>query len=118
MKSNGFSVIGLILATALIGTIIFVVLEQCQSTISHAREVLMKAELRNLQVTIQAYNLRYGVFPPDIRCLSMKALNSEAISSVDEENYPIDPFGKRYIYDPVNGKVYDCHLVKGAQRGD
>jgi hypothetical protein len=94
----------------MIGVIIFVVLDQCQSTISHARKVLMKAELRNLQAASRAYNLHYGVFPPDIRYIGMKVPNSGIISLVDKENYPIDPFGKRYIYDPANGKVYSQEM--------
>ena len=66
---NGLSAIGIVFCVAIIGIVIFVVLGRYHSAIIQAKETLMKAELRNLNVGIQVYHMKLGCFPPDIRYL-------------------------------------------------
>ncbi|MDP8217334.1 MAG: type II secretion system protein GspG [Candidatus Theseobacter exili] len=109
---NGLSAIGIVFCVAIIGVVIFVVLGRCRSVIFRAKETLMKAELRNLNAGIQLYSIKYGSFPPDIRYLLNRKDFLELKCEVDKENYPLDPFGKRYIYDPGNGKIHSNTKLK------
>jgi type II secretory pathway pseudopilin PulG len=105
MKSSGFSIPGLIASAGIIGLIVLAVLGYSEMTISRAREVLTEGQMRNLRVSVQVYKLLNGVFPQDLRCLETETLSPGILANVDEDNYPVDPFGKRYIYDPASGEI-------------
>ena len=112
---NGLSAIGIVFCVAIIGVVIFVVLGRCRSVVLRAKETVMKAELRNLNAGIQLYSIKHGSFPPDIRYLLNRKDVKDSLEvqyKMDKDNYPLDPFGKRYIYYPENGKVHSNTKLK------
>ena len=82
----------------------------------------MKAELQNIRTAVNGYRAQHGNRRPE----SLQVLTTEKyivqkderdpqakplerhyleVYAVDEEGYPVDPFGNRYRYDPKTGDV-------------
>ena len=82
----------------------------------------MKAELRSIRTAVNAYRAQHGNRRPEsLRVLSTEKYiirkaektpeagpaggNYLRVSALDDEGYPVDPFGNRYRYDPKTGDV-------------
>ncbi len=88
-----------------------------------AREVTLDAQLRTLRMSLDFYKLLRGVYPDNLKTLvnaSYKITASEDIFfgkeflstvGIGREGCPVDPFGKRFQYDPEKG------LIKSAEKG-
>ena len=102
--------------------IIIVVLSYYLRFVTQTREVAMKAELRSIRTAVNAYRAEHGnQSPENLRVLSAEKYiiqqdentpqagpagrNYLTVSALDEEGYPVDPFGNRYRYDPKTGDV-------------
>ena len=83
-----------------------------------AREVALQISLGNIRKAVQVYVLTQQRIPADIRDLLRERFvfpikegtvftdQYLKTSALDEEGYPIDPFGNRYGYEPSPGRVY------------
>ena len=103
---DGLSTVGLIFCVLIIAVVIFVVSGRYRTAILRAKETVMKAELRNLDVNIQLYSIKYGSFPPDIRYLLGRKDFLQLEYTLDKDGYPLDPFGNRYQYEPKTGRAW------------
>ncbi|MEO5657264.1 MAG: type II secretion system protein GspG [Nitrospiria bacterium] len=86
-------------------------------TIREGREAALQTGLANMRTAIQLYSLKEGRQPEDLKILLTKGYlvptkeGSIFIQrylegqSLDTEGYPIDPFGHRFEYDRLQGKV-------------
>ncbi len=88
-----------------------------EPTIRAGREAALQTGLANMRTAIQLYWLREGRPPEDLKVLMTRGylvpteqgtifipryLEGQAL---DSEGYPIDPFGHRFEYDRLRGKV-------------
>lgn len=118
-----------LLVCALVGILISVSFYYYQRVVLEAKRVAMKSELQTIRTAINAYRALNRNRNPE----SLKALLTERyivpkdkqepmeqkylkqarlferhyldVYTLDQEGYPIDPFGKRYRYDPKTGDV-------------
>lgn len=83
--------------------------------VDEARSVALENELTNLKNSLQLYMIMEGRYPEDLRELNKKrnVLGHSALygkkylelQAQDKEDYPIDPYGHRFIYDSKSGRV-------------
>ena len=80
-----------------------------------AREVALQNQLTNLKHSLELYMIVEGHYPEDLRALNERCRLSieDSIYSrkyleyiaTDKEGYPVDPFGRRFIYDSKTGRI-------------
>ncbi|MBI4209815.1 MAG: type II secretion system protein GspG [Deltaproteobacteria bacterium] len=78
-----------------------------------ADEQALIAQLQAIRGSIHLYVALSGAFPPDLQALTTQKYTVGRRSSlyltgveVDGGNYPLDPFGHRFQYDPTAGRVW------------
>ncbi|MFC1508154.1 type II secretion system protein GspG [Candidatus Omnitrophota bacterium] len=80
-----------------------------------ARKVTLENQLTNLKYSLELYKILEEAYPEDIRELNKKSISIKEDSLYgrkyldshlqDKEGYPVDPYGRRFIYDNDTGKV-------------
>ena len=80
-----------------------------------ARKAALRNQLTNLRYSIELYKALEGSYPGDLRILGRGYIRLKdsrlygrkylELQPQDKEGYPIDPYGKRFIYDSGSGKV-------------
>ena len=115
---QGLGIIDTLIVVVLISVFMGVLIPKYQRMAQEAREVAMQISIGNIRKAIQVYVLTKQKIPADIRDLIREQyvvpMNKGTIftdqylktATLDEAGYPIDPFGNRYGYNPVNGLVY------------
>jgi len=83
--------------------------------LKEAREVALENQLTNLKHSLELYMIVEGHYPEDLRALDKRCKLSieDSIYSrkylehiaTDEEGYPVDSFGRRFIYDNKTGRI-------------
>lgn len=83
-----------------------------------ARESALHMTLANVRTAVTLYRAREGRFPSDVRELLDKGYVVDGPQGPlyvgmylthqqrDGEGFPLDPFGHRFGYDPVKGRVW------------
>lgn len=78
-----------------------------------ADEQALIAQLQAIRGSVSLYVALNGAFPPDLQALTTQKYTIGRRSSlyltgveVDDPNYPLDPFGHRFQYDPATGRVW------------
>jgi len=107
----------LVLGAILVG-MIYVAVLYYGKVAEQAKRKVLESDMRNLRLGISLYLYMNGKTPEDIRDLEKKEcieytaggelIKREYVKLVtkDEENYPLDPFGNRYHYDPKTGMIH------------
>ncbi len=95
---KGLTALEIILVTAIIGLLVFFILGYYRPTIKRAREVLLKAELRSIEAAVNLYQVKYSRFPSSL-------VNLEYLE-LEKKGNLLDPFGRRYCYNPSTGRVW------------
>jgi type II secretory pathway pseudopilin PulG len=122
VKKNVLLVFESLIYMALILTVIFVMMFYYYSVCDTAKKQVLKAEINNLQTALQVYKFRNETYPDTLKELvkgNSKNAKNHWISNkkyfvyiqIDNEGYPIDPYGKRFIYDKDTGTVKSCISV-------
>jgi len=80
-----------------------------------AKDVALENQLTNLKYSLELYMMLEGRYPEDLRELNKRcaALKDSSLYErsyleyqlQDEEGYPIDPYGRRFIYNSKTGRV-------------
>lgn len=84
-------------------------------TLREARSVAIENQLTNLKYSLELYRILEGGYPEDLRELNKKYIELSEDSLYgrkyleaqlqDETDYPVDPYGRRFIYDIKTGEV-------------
>jgi len=103
---------------AIMVVLIYVAVLYYRKVDDKARMMVLESDMRNLRLGITLYLYKNGTVPEDIRDLEKKdvieytaggeLIKQEYVKLVtkDEENYPLDPFGNRYCYNPKTGMIH------------
>ena len=115
---QGLGIIDTLIVLVLISVFIGVLMPRYERTAREAQEVALQISLGNIRKAVQVYVLTQKRIPAGLRDLMKEKyilstregtiFTTEYLRAVsmDEDGYPIDPFGNRYGYDPSNGRVY------------
>lgn len=116
-NEKGLGIIETIIVCLLVAILFGVLIPKYQRMARDAREVALRMGLTNIRTAIQLYTLLNTRPPEDLKELLGKRyliptkdgtiFNDQYLKTLalDNEGYPIDPFGNRYIYDPKDGRV-------------
>lgn len=119
---KGFTIIDSLITLCVIGILIGVVLPKYQQLAREAQKTALQAELANIRTSISLFKLLNRRNPEGLKELIEKKVmlpvrmgNSYTGSvfkekyllpnAMDREGNIIDPFGNRFLYDPVRGEV-------------
>lgn len=116
-NEKGLGIIETIIVCSLIAIFFVVLIPRYERTARDAREAALRMGLANIRSSIQLYTLMNNKTPADLKELLGKRYlipTKEGTiftdqylraSALDNEGYPIDPFGNRYSYEPKYGKI-------------
>lgn len=117
-NQNGLGIIDTIVVCMIISAFIVVVIPYYKKMALEAQSSALRAELGNIRMSLELYKILTNQYPEDLRILLKKRymfpvkdntfFEREYLEStaLDEEGYPLDPFGNRFRYDPKAGKVF------------
>ncbi len=117
MRNNiGRGLIELIFSITIIFILYAVFARHWIVNLEEARKVTMKNELTNLRYSLQLYRMFEGRYPEDLRQLntsrvsiikedSLYGRRYLELQSQDEQGYPVDPYGRRFIYNNKLGTI-------------
>ncbi len=76
-------------------------------------EQSLMAQLQSIRTSIHLYAVLNKTFPPNLQTLITQKYTIGSRTSlyltgveVDDQNYPMDPLGHRFEYDPTTGRVW------------
>jgi type II secretory pathway pseudopilin PulG len=117
MRRSGVTIIELIVSCVIIFTLIGAGAAYFTKTLKTVREVTLRNQLSDIRLSLRLYHLFNNRYPDDIRRLlaekidmmpySGAALKKKYVESVgtDNEGFPQDPFGNRFLYRADLGEV-------------
>ncbi|HET8760378.1 MAG TPA: hypothetical protein VFN94_04880 [Nitrospiria bacterium] len=97
--------------------LVLVVMAYFDRLTREARETALRMGLGNIRMGVRLYHALNERYPHDIRELfatgyllpagkdSVFVARYLEDQTLDHDGYPVDPFGHRYRYDPVGGRV-------------
>ncbi|MHB8232367.1 MAG: hypothetical protein ACYDDB_05660 [bacterium] len=71
--------------------------------IKYAKTSAYKEDIQKINIALIVYRIKYGKFPNNLLILAKKGLIKNI--KADKEGYPLNPFGKRFIYERKEGRV-------------
>lgn len=116
-EQAGFTVFDTLLVCILIAGLMAVWMAYYGQMIRQAKETALQTDLSSIRLSIQLYRLLNGRYPGDLKELLTRRFlmptkegtifNDQYLraQALDHRGYPVDPFGERYRYDPVLGRV-------------
>lgn len=117
LDEKGLGIIDTIVVCLLVAIMFVVLIPRYQRMAKDARETALRMGLTNMRSSIQLYVLLNNKPPEDLKDLLGKRyliptkegtiFNDQYLKALalDNEGYPIDPFGNRYSYEPKEGRV-------------
>jgi type II secretory pathway pseudopilin PulG len=116
-KENGLTVFDTLLVCILIAGMIAGFMSYYGRMIQEARETALRTGLANIRLSIQLYRVLNGRYPVHLKELLSKRFLMPTkegtifgdhylrAHALDQNGYPIDPFGQRYHYNASLGRV-------------
>lgn len=116
-NEKGMSVLDTLMACILVGLLAGIVISYSQNLTQEAREAALKEELGTIRKAVTLYHALNGRYPDDLGNLiegqyvipmrDDTFFKGDYLSTqaVDSEGNLLDPFGRRYRYDPRGGTV-------------
>ena len=110
MKESGFTIVELLVVTAIIAMIASVAFVQMAGYRARARDAEREREIGELQKALALYATNNRVFPiasgaiAGSDALSLALLNADALPAIPED--PLRMGNYRYAYDSPDGKSY------------
>ena len=113
---KGRGLLELIFVVLIVGIIAGVFAVSLARNLDEARTCAMGNQLTNLRKSLELYMMLEGRYPEDFKGLNkrQKVLLGEdslygrrylEFQIQDEEGYPVDPYGRRFIYNNKTGKI-------------
>lgn len=117
MKKRGLTLVEIILTFVIVSSLIGIGSLYFKSVLRAFREVALKNQLVDIRLSLKLYQLLHDKNPQDLRTLLTEEVNFmpysgglfkkrylESVRS-DKDNFPLDPFGNRFVYRPYIGEV-------------
>lgn len=119
-KKNSETSFENIIVLILVLVLVVISIHQYLKITKYAKMAAYKEDVQKLNVALILYRLKYGRFPENLSILAnSKYLKKEIVNGelkyvknkfiknikVDNEGYPLSPFGKRFIYNKKEGRV-------------
>ena len=114
-NDKGRSLIEVILSIAIIFILYGLFARHWIINLKEAREVALENALTNLKYSLELYSITEGRYPKDLKELNKRVIRVKKdslygrryleLQSQDEEGYPVDSYGRRFIYDSETGKI-------------
>ncbi len=128
-SQRGLGAIDTLVVCTIVGLLIVVFFSYEERLVQEAKEVALRSGLQNIRTSINLYRAYHGNSNPEslkilveAKVLAPNRAGEQSAApyliqtsllekvyldayAVDEEGYPIDPFGNRYNYDPKSGDV-------------
>ncbi len=112
---DGRSLLELIFVILIVGIVAGIFSMFLIMNLKEARGVALENQLTNLKYSLELYVILEGQYPKDLRelntrCTVVKDDNLYGrryleLQAQDKEGYPVDPYGRRFIYDTSTGKI-------------
>ena len=124
-KNKGLTLVELVIALTTIGLFMGVMMLFIYKTTIIGKETALRIELKNLRLTLDLHKIIRGSYPEDLRGLLQARYKPQGSKEVffsekfldtvgrDAGGYPVDPFGKRFYYNPQGGVV--ASVAKGYE---
>lgn len=115
-NQKGFTVLETLFVCIIVGGLVGIAIPYYQALALEAKEVTLRAGLVNIRGGVGLYHALQKHYPADLKTLIHRKyilpVENEVISSeylmaqtVDDGGNLLDPFGNRYRYDPITGRV-------------
>ena len=116
-RKAALTLIELVFVISLISTLMGSFAFSVINAIMAAKEAAFQNELSNWRHAVELYRALNGSYPQDLRELigkeytygvvqrSLNIARYIAVYRLDKEGFPLDPFGRRYIYNSYTGEV-------------
>lgn len=116
-NKSSFTLVELLLVFCIVLVLAGTFFTYSRVTLRAAHETALVNELQNIRMAIEFYRITTGRLPDNLAQLTTKSLTENRLSGirsvnaylkdlkVDSERYPLDPFLKRYRYNPDDGRV-------------
>ncbi len=115
MYNSGRGLIEIIFTIVVVLILYGVFANQWIITLGEARSVALENQLTNLKYSLELYRILEDRYPEDLKELNKKYIGPGEDSLYgrkylegerqDEEGYPVDPYGRKFIYDNITGKI-------------
>ncbi len=107
LRSNGFTLIELMVVIVILGILAAIVAPRIIGRIDEAKVTEAKVQIRNLETALKMYKLDNGMYPAAEQ--GLEALVEKPASGIIPKNWreggylekkkiPLDPWGNRYVY--------------------
>lgn len=83
--------------------------------LKETRKVALENQLTNMKLSLELYMIVEGQYPDDLRELDKRCMRFREdslygkkyleLQAQDRGGYPIDPYGRRFIYDNKSGTI-------------
>ncbi len=110
-NKKAFTPIELVIALLLISVFIYVIYARYKSLEIKSKLLLTKIDIRNLNLAVKIFKLKYSRNPKDLyelkekKCLNIKGSTIISKKSFFKGKVLLDPFGNPYQYDNIYGHV-------------
>ncbi|MDI6606504.1 MAG: type II secretion system protein [Candidatus Omnitrophota bacterium] len=124
-KNKGLTLVELVAVLTIIGLFMGVMMLFIYKTTIIGKETVLRVQLKNLRLTLDLHKIIRGSYPEDLKELLQARYKPQGSKEVffsekfldtvgrDADGYPVDPFRKRFHYNPQEGVV--TSVVKGYQ---
>ena len=103
--SKGYSVFELVSSFLIIFILIGTFGTYAFKVVVIAKEIALQNELANLRLSVELYKAFNGGYPEDLNQVYEIPDYFVTIDRLDKEGNLLDPFGKRYYYNPITGRL-------------
>lgn len=115
MHNSGRGLIEIILTIVVVLVLYGVFANKWIVTLEEARSVALENQLTNLKYSLELYRILEDRYPEDLKELNKKYIGFREDSLYgrkylkeqwqDKDGYPVDPYGRKFIYDNKTGMI-------------
>jgi hypothetical protein len=116
-RTEGRTVLDALLVCVVVSGLVMGVMAYFDHLAREARETALRMGLGNIRMGVRLYHVLNERYPRDVRELfatgyllpagkdSVFVAHYLEAQALDNDGYPVDPFGHRYRYEPENGRL-------------
>ncbi len=80
-----------------------IIMHKYFTIIAYAKKAEFAGEIHAINLALISYRIKYGKFPANLSVLTKNGYIKNI--KTDKEDYPLNPFGKRFVYEKKYGSV-------------